>query len=468
MINTLPEQSGSGDSGNCSSVSMPEPSEIVFLIGLDLKDEKNFPRHPSETAGSRSFCFEKSLKEMKSLAEAAGMTVSATFTQSLPKANTGYYIGSGKIEEIRAAAEMLSPSRILIDSQLTPMQLRNLTEAFDLPVTDRTALILEIFSGRARTHEANLQVEYAKLQYMLPRLAGLHKELGRQGGTSGAMSNKGLGEKKIELDRRHIEHKMAEVRRQLEDVSRERATQRNARMRSGLSRVSLAGYTNAGKSTIMNGLLSLFGDAADRQVLEKDMLFATLDTTVRRIEPGKDRSPFLLSDTVGFIDNLPTTLIKAFRSTLEEAKYADLLLIVSDLSDPDYKENLSVTVSTLSEIGAGDIPRLYVFNKADRAPEEIGSNISSLLISDEDARITISAKNPKDIERLADAICSCLNREKKETKLLIPYSNGSIISVLKASSDLTILDYTAQGTVISAWLSEADRTKYRSFLLPEA
>ena len=419
------------------------------LVGLNL--------------GRSSAKFEKSMNEMAALAEAAGLEIAAVFTQSLPHANTGYYIGSGKIAEIRAYLDMTGTDLVLFDNQLTPMQLRNLSNSFHCEVLDRTALILKIFAERARTREAALQVDYARLQYLLPRLAGMHDDLGRQAGASGAMSNKGAGEKKIELDRRHIEQQMAGLRRDLEEVDRERATQRKARMRSGLPRVSLVGYTNAGKSTILNGLLSLYGSDDEKQVFEKDMLFATLDTSIRRIEPGEGCKPFLLSDTVGFIDNLPTTLVKAFRSTLEETKYADLLLIVSDLSDPDYRDNLAVTIRTLEDIGAGGIPRIFIFNKADRLEEEKSSRVSIPILTEEDGRITMSAKSEADLALLVKTIEEKINENRRECTLLIPYTEGALLSRLKKDADMQVLNYLEDGTLVKAVLKEEDYGKLREY-----
>ena len=424
------------------------------LVGLNL--------------GRSSAKFEKSMNEMAALAEAAGLEIAAVFTQSLPHANTGYYIGSGKIAEVRAYLDMTGTDLVLFDNQLTPMQLRNLSNSFHCEVLDRTALILKIFAERARTREAALQVDYARLQYLLPRLAGMHDDLGRQAGASGAMSNKGAGEKKIELDRRHIEQQMAGLRRDLEEVDRERATQRKARMRSGLPRVSLVGYTNAGKSTILNGLLSLYGSDDEKQVFEKDMLFATLDTSIRRIEPGEGCKPFLLSDTVGFIDNLPTALVKAFRSTLEETKYADLLLIVSDLSDPDYRDNLAVTIRTLEDIGAGGIPRIFIFNKADRLEEEKSSRVSIPILTEEDGRITMSAKSEADLALLVKTIEEKINENRRECTLLIPYAEGALLSRLKKDADMQVLNYLEDGTLVKAVLKEEDYGKLRGYFHSES
>ncbi len=411
-------------------------------------------------SGTVSVELERSMKELKALAEAAGIETVTTFTQNLAVANTGTLLGSGKIDEIRSYLEMVETpvDLVIFDNALTPMQQKNLSRAFDCEVMDRTGLILLIFADRAKTHEARLQVEYAQLQYLLPRLAGLHQELGRQGGGSGSLSNKGSGEKKIELDRRHIEHRMAELRRELSDISRERETQRKRRMSSGLPRVSLVGYTNAGKSTIMNGMLTCYGEeeAEDslktRKVLEKDMLFATLDTTVRSIKPDGGRRPFLLSDTVGFVSQLPTTLVKAFRSTLEETKYADLLLIVADLSDPACQSALDVTLETLKEIGAGEIPRLFVFNKADQVcsdPETYAQRrIPYDGITADDAQIVISAKHAGDLSRLVDAIETQLSAGKVTETLLIPYTEGSRLSWLQDHARVKILEYTPEGTKI--------------------
>lgn len=409
--------------------------------------------------------FERSMKEMKALAEAAFLTVRETFTQSLPKMSAGYYIGTGKIEEIHAYLQMTGISVVLFDNQLSPIQLRNLSDALDAEILDRTNLILRIFSDRAKTREARLQVDYARLQYALPRLVGMHEELGRQGGTSGAMSNKGAGETKIELDRRKIEHQIHEIKKGLDIVDKERATQRKQRISSGLPRIALVGYTNAGKSTILNQLLAMYGSDEEKKVFEKDMLFATLDTTVRKIVPGKDRLPFLLSDTVGFISNLPTTLIKAFRSTLEETKYADILLIVSDLSDPEYRENLKVTMKTLDEIGAGEIPRIFVFNKSDLVKEARSAFISVPGIQKEDRRITMSAKSEEDVEKLIDLIEDGINASRKECTMLIPYTDGKALNLLMTTSKLDILEYTETGTKVHVFCKPDDYQRYQDYIV---
>ena len=328
--------------------------------------------------------YARAIAELKGLAQACGLNPVSTVTQNADAITHATYMGSGKVSSLKKEVEEHDADIVLFNEALTPMQMRNLEKILDTEVLDRTGLILQIFASRARTREARLQVESARLQYMLPRLVGMRAELSRQGGGSGRLSNKGAGEQKLELDRRRIEHRIAELRRELEVVSRERTTQRSRRMQTGMTRVALVGYTNAGKSTVMNSLLNYCsgrqahgpGTAGSdeenrKQVFEADMLFATLDTSVRRIDaPG--HIPFLLSDTVGFVSDLPHSLVKAFRSTLDEVCCADLLLEVVDFSDPDYGKQIEVTAKTLSEIGAGHIPVVYLYNKTDLAMQYAG------------------------------------------------------------------------------------------------
>lgn len=314
--------------------------------------------------------YEASMKELARLAEACDLEVAGILIQNAPRVTQRTYIGSGKVEELRMEIFAKDADIVIFNEPLSPMQVRNLEDDLDTEVMDRTGIILQIFGTRARTREAKLQVQSAQLQYMLPRLSGMRKNLSRQGGGSGRLSNKGAGEEKLELDRRHIEHQLTQIRRQLKKVEKERDTQRSRRISSGLPLVSLVGYTNAGKSTLMNGFLqrcrqTVPGAPVSKQVFEKDMLFATLDTSVRRIQIPEHKS-FLLSDTVGFISSLPHTLVRAFQSTLDEVRYASLLLEVVDFSDPDYENEIQVTRKTLREIGADDIPLLIVYNKADR------------------------------------------------------------------------------------------------------
>ena len=359
----------------------PDKKEQALLVGVDLHDGEDF---------------ERSMEELSQLAQACGMEVAGQITQNLPKLHQALCMGKGKLLEIRESLEEGEIDLLIFDRSLTPTQLRNLQSLLDCPILDRTTLILEIFAARAKTREAKLQVEYARLQYVLPRLTGMHKALSRQGGGSG-LANKGAGEKKLELDRRRIEKRMSELRRELKKISQERKTQKKRRMEGRTRRVALVGYTNAGKSTLMNRMLDRYTRDPSKKVLEKDMLFATLDTTVRRICTGAG-GEFLLSDTVGFIHQLPAGLIKAFRSTLEEAKEADLLLHVLDYSDESYRKQREVTEETLRDLGAGDIPVIYIYNKAD-----LRTDFASLPVI-RDNRIYLSARTGAGIPELVEMI----------------------------------------------------------------
>ncbi|WP_130837128.1 GTPase HflX [Lachnoclostridium sp. Marseille-P6806] len=426
---------------------MTEMSASCILISLHRNDLQ------ADAAPGAAEEEERSLRELEGLAEAASFRVRELFRQNVPKISAGTYIGTGKAQEIKAYLELADTEEpidaVIVNDAISPVQLANLSDIFDRPVIDRTGLILRIFADRARTREAKLQVESARLQYMLPRLQGMHRELGRQGGGSGALSNRGAGETKIELDRRRIEHRLAELRRELAVVERERTTQRSRRLSAGIPRVSLVGYTNAGKSSIMNAMLDLYGGAEDKKVLEKNMLFATLDTAVRRIEPGEEGRPFLLTDTVGFVRKLPTALVRAFRSTLEDAALAGLLLIVTDLSAPDCAAQLRTTLETLRDIGAGEVPRIFVFNKADAADaakREVPPRFDG--IGPEDGRITICAKKPEDIRRLVALTEQKLDEGSIECDMRIPYSEGCILAELQSGGLFTVLDYGEDGMLV--------------------
>ena len=417
--------------------------ERVLLVGVDTGEEQNF---------------EGSMEELKQLAKACYMEPVGTVIQRMEFVHKALYIGTGKVQEVRDAAQALDAQLILFNDTLTPSQIKNLQDELKTPVIDRTTLILNIFEMRARTREAKLQVETAKLQYLLPRLVGMHEALTRQGGTSGSMSSRGAGEKKLELDRRHIEHRISELRKELDAISRERETQRKRREQSRIPLVALVGYTNAGKSTIMNHMVEQFVGDEEKKVLEKDMLFATLDTTIRRINTGNNQD-FLLTDTVGFIHKLPHGLVKAFRSTLEEIKGADLLLQVVDVSDPGYQEQMETTKETLRELGAGDIPMLIAFNKADRLfenpyPRTAGTN-----------KIYISARQPESIELLVKEIIRRVYADYEEVRLLIPYEKGSIVSYLQEKAQVLEQTYEPEGTWMHVSCHHADARKYEQYVV---
>jgi GTP-binding protein HflX len=433
------------------NITQTRPTRAV-LVGLNT--------------GISSSDFDRSMDELKELVKAIDIEAALTVTQSLPSPDRSTYIGSGKVEEIAASLDMFDIDLVVVDGALSPMQARNLEKALDTEVIDRTGLILQIFARRAKTREACLQVEYAQLQYMLPRLAHMRTSLSRQGGGSGRLSNKGSGEKQLELDRRRIEHRMAELRRDLEGIRKERDTQRGRRMRSGLPEVALVGYTNAGKSTILNGLIDLYGvsGSEDKQVFEKDMLFATLDTSVRKIEP-KDHRPFLLTDTVGFISDLPHDLVKAFRSTIEEAKFADLLLEVIDFSDPEYRHHMEVTQQTLKEIGAGEIPVIYVFNKSDiLKDEQIESGSLPIEFPRTGAdRVYISAKDKTSLDALIEVIDKKFAEEETEVTLLLPYKEGAILGELNSRGLVKMTEYQEDGVLVKALLTGKDISRFEAY-----
>ena len=376
----------------------------------------------------------------------------ATVTQQLPGIDKALYVRSGKAEEIALAASELGAVRVIFNDTLSPSQLRNLQKLLKVPVMDRTRLILEIFETRARTREAKLQVELAKLQYLKPRLIGMWETQNRQGGASGSMSTRGEGEKQLEIDRRTVDHRLSELRRELSDVTRERETQRKKRRMSRLPVVALIGYTNAGKSTIMNAMLDRWPsdtDAEDRKVFEADMLFATLDTTVRRIRVEKGRE-FLLSDTVGFIHRLPTALVEAFHSTLEEVAEADLLLQVVDSSDAHHMDHIAVTRQTVAELGAGHIPMITVFNKSDlreeASPYPRRGLIETSAGGERNENIYISAKDPASIELLTSVILEKLESGDVTEEFLIPYTKGNVQAFLTENARVSDIEYLNEGT----------------------
>ena len=428
-------------------------------------------------AGLSEEDFQHSIDELAELAKACMMDPRAVVTQQMSKVSAGLYVGSGKAEEIRIAAANVGASRVIFNDTLSPSQIRNLQKTLELPVMDRTALILEIFERRARSREARLQVELAKLNYLKPRLIGMWETQNRQGGASGSMSAKGEGETQLEIDRRTIDHRLAELRREIKSVAKERELRRKKRRESGLPLVSLVGYTNAGKSTMMNALLEYCEGSADdtapkadpsygaaetlssnqspaekKKVFEADMLFATLDTTVRKITVSRGRE-FLLSDTVGFIHRLPTTLVEAFHSTLEEVTQADLLLQIVDGSDPHCQEHIDVTKKTVEELGAGHIPMVTVYNKADLAEPPV--RYPRRGIKDQDAggirneAVWLSAKDPASIEFLTEVIFEKLDAGTVEQDFLIPFSKGQVVSFLMENALILKTDYTGDGTLLT-------------------
>ncbi|MBQ6095949.1 MAG: GTPase HflX [Lachnospiraceae bacterium] len=405
--------------------------------------------------GEREEDFERSMKELKALAEAAGKKTVGIVTQNADHVNQAVYVGTGKVKEIKELIGFQEADEVIFDDALSPTQMRNLGKDLDCPVLDRTNLILDIFALRAKTKEAKLQVETAQLQYALPRLVGMREQLGRQGGASGSLSNKGAGETKLELDRRRIEHRISELRKELSEIEGNRETMRKRRDDSRLPQVALVGYTNAGKSTIMNRMLERYGTKKEKTVMEQDMLFATLDTTVRSMEFA-DRKSFLLTDTVGFIHKLPTDLIKAFRSTLDEVKYADLLLHVVDYSDEHHKKQMEVTQKTLREIGAGNIPQIIVYNKADLA----GKEGLPVLLED---KIFMAAAPAIGIEELSEMIREKLYAGNLDLEFLFPYNFGGEASKLMERASVLETEYLPEGIRMKANCTKWDAKLFEQF-----
>lgn len=425
----------------------------ALLVGVNLNNDPEF-----ETA----------LKELESLAEACNMEVVGVETQNVSQINTGVYVGTGRVEEIKAVAHMMGAEVIIFDNTLSPMQLRNLKDIIERPVFDRTHLILQIFSSRARTRESQIQVETARLQYELPRLTGMGAILSRQGGGSGGLSNKGAGEKKLELDKRKIRHRISELKKELREVEKNRETQRKRRLVQGIPQVALVGYTNAGKSTLLNAFIDKYEEneekKEDRKVMAKNMLFATLDTTVRKIHLP-DKREFLLSDTVGFISKLPHNLVEAFHSTLEEVKFANLLLEVVDYSDEHYMEHMEVTRQTLKELGADEIPCIHVFNKCDIAKAKGREDVPAELPHIGKDCIYMAAGQNIGLEELVQLISNHIYQDYVECTMLIPYTEGALVSYFNENATVKETEYEAEGTKITMSCLLKDLKKYKEYVI---
>ena len=394
-----------------------------------------------------------SMEELKGLAEAAGAEVLGQMVQNLEKPNTATLIGKGKVEELAEMVKNMEADTVIFNDELTGMQLRNLEDAAGVRVIDRTILILDIFAARASSKEGKLQVELAQLQYRMPRLTGFGKSLSRLGGGIGT---RGPGEKKLETDRRHIEKRMYDIKSELDQIKNTRGVQRARREKSEIPVVALVGYTNSGKSALMNRLLSM-SEKEDKTVFEKNMLFATLDTQQRSVTLDTNHQ-FILVDTVGFVSRLPHSLVNSFKATLEEVAYADLLLHVVDSSYENHDFHIEVTNKVLEEIGAGDKEKIMVFNKIDLAAD----SSSVLPVAGED-NIYISAKYGRNIEELIDLIKSKIFRDMIRAKLLVPYTRGDISSYLCENATVFEMKYTDSGTWFDAELKSADYQRLKEY-----
>ncbi|MBC5998704.1 GTPase HflX [Clostridiales Family XIII bacterium BX16] len=392
-----------------------------------------------------------SMEELAGLAEADGVTVAGQMIQSLERPNTATLIGKGKVEELAELCRNMEADMVIFNDELSGVQLRNLEEALEVRVIDRTILILDIFADRAVSREGKLQVELAQLQYRMPRLTGFGRSLSRLGGGIGT---RGPGEKKLETDRRHIAGRIDDIKAELARIGKTRQVQRSGREKSQIPVVALMGYTNSGKSAIMNRLLQL-SEREDKTVSSQNMLFATLDTQHRKItlEQG---SEFILIDTVGFVSRLPHSLVEAFKSTLEEVRYADLLIHVVDSSYENRDFYMEVTNKVIEQIGAGDKDQIVAYNKMDIAKSV------PLDVSGHEA-VYLSAKTGENVHVLVEKIREKIFGGRVEMTLLIPYQRGDITSYLCENAQIFSMEYEEEGTLLHGKLEREDALRYGSF-----
>ena len=410
----------------------------AILVGLQLREDISY-----------------SMEELAGLAEADGVTVAGQMIQSLERPNTATLIGKGKVAELAELCRNMEADTVIFNDELSGVQLRNLEEALEVRVIDRTILILDIFADRAVSREGKLQVELAQLQYRMPRLTGFGKSLSRLGGGIGT---RGPGEKKLETDRRHIAGRIDDIKAELARIGKTRDVQRSGREKSKTPIVALMGYTNSGKSAIMNRLLEL-SEREDKTVASQDMLFATLDTQHRKItlEQG---SEFILIDTVGFVSKLPHSLVEAFKSTLEEVRYADLLVHVVDSSYENRDFYMSVTNEVIDQIGAGGKEQIIAYNKMDIAKSV------PLDVSGHDV-VYLSAKTGEHVDELAAKIREKIFGGRVEMTLLIPYQRGDITSYLCENAQISSMEYKEDGTLLHGKLEREDALRYEKFAVTD-
>lgn len=423
-------------------INTQEQKTKAFLAGVNLNDPN----------------FDYYMTELSELTKANNMEVVGQASQNAENIVAGTYFGVGKINEIKHMAQGLKAKALIINDELTPTQIRNLESLTKLRVLDRTELILEIFSTRAKTRQAKLQVQLARLQYELPRLHPSENNLDQQrgsGGASGGFANRGSGETKLEMNRRTIGKQISAIKKELKSISKQEEVKAARRNNSRLPKVALVGYTNAGKSTTMNELLKVFAQDADKkQVFEKDMLFATLDTSVRRIDLDDDLS-FILSDTVGFVSKLPHNLVESFKATLQEAKDADLLVNVVDSSDRNMVQMINTTQKVLSELGITNVPMITAYNKADLTER----NYPQIEGND----ILYSAKDPESIKQLADLITKRVFANYDKANLLLPLNSGKELAYLHQYGQVLDEDYQDDGVHVTARLAPADMIKFKEY-----
>lgn len=393
------------------------------------------------------------MKELESLAEASNIEVVYTITQALNKVTPNYYIGRGKVDEVKQFVDNLDADIVIFNDELSGSQVRNLEEVLDCRVIDRTLLILDIFAARAKTKEAMLQVEIAQLEYLRPRLTGIGSSLNRQ---QGGIGSRGPGEKKLELDRRKISMEISKLKVELKEVVKSRQVQRKNRNRSNIKKIAIVGYTNAGKSTLLNAFMNATTVEDKKDVFVKDMLFATLETATRHIQLPSNKE-FVITDTVGFVSNLPHNLVESFKSTLEEVTEADYLIHVVDASNQYHSKQIDVTNNTLKEIGVHDIPVLYVYNKQDLINEDINPTYYPNMI--------LSLHNIKGVSQLLEYIEKEVFKDYTKVKLLIPFNEGELVSYLIENTLIYNQEYSNEGTILELEISQIQLSKYADYII---
>lgn len=418
---------------------LSEKKELVILAGVHVGK----PDSLTDTT-------EESIEELGELVKTAGGEVVASIVQNRPHPEAGTYIGEGKLEELKNAALTLGADTVVFDDELSPIQMRNISDILGIKVLDRTMLILDIFAMRAKTSEGKLQVELAQLKYRLPRLRGMGTVLSR---TGAGIGTRGPGETRLESDRRHIHRRITALEEEIAEMKKHRDVLRRRRKKDGTITAALVGYTNAGKSTLLNLL-------TDANVFAEDKLFATLDPTSRGITLDDNRN-ILLVDTVGFIRKLPHNLVEAFKSTLEEAVVADILLHVIDASSPECDNQCEVVERVLGEIGAFPKPVIGVFNKCDKLSEE------PVILNKYDANVCISAKNNMGIDELLKKIADIAPGKKKKVRACIPYHLGAVVSELHKSQKILQEEYVADGTQMELLVDEIMYERIKEYVVKE-
>ena len=411
--------------------------ERVILVAVEMDDRRS--RSAMET--------EACLDELEELIKTAGATAVARTIQKRERIHPGHYLGTGKIEELKTMLAAYDATGIVCDDELSPAQMKNLEQMLGTKVMDRTMVILDIFAARALSGEGKIQVELAQLKYRLSRLVGIGASMSRLGGGIGT---RGPGETKLETDRRYIKERIAELNREAQDIRTHRELLRNQRSKKGTPVISLVGYTNAGKSTILNYL-------SDAGVLAENKLFATLDTTTRKVElPGG--SEIFLTDTVGFIQKLPHHLVQAFRATLEELQYADILLHVVDASNPNRAEHMKVVYEPLKSLGCEDTPVITVFNKMD-------NDVELPLPMDTMARdiVQVSAWKGDGMDTLLERIEKLLQSFRKSMTALLPYTEGSLLGWVHGRCEIIREEHTAEGVLLEVYVDEESANRLAKF-----